>query len=102
VAIPLPVGAGGVVLFHPLTVHGSLADTTAGICWSFDLRYNVTGDPTDRPIIPGFVARSRAWPEKALRDPQRRRAMWEEARAQLAAAPHKDIHRLAADAAHCE
>jgi len=42
-AVPLPVKAGGVVLFHPLTPHSSLSNTSEGFRWSFDLRYNVTG-----------------------------------------------------------
>jgi len=100
-ATPLPVKAGGAVIFHPLTVHGSLANETAGIRWSFDLRYNVTGDPTGRPMFPGFVARSRAHPETEFRDPVKWRFMWEEARARLCDDPAVEIHRWAPDAAHC-
>ncbi|MCP4382147.1 MAG: phytanoyl-CoA dioxygenase family protein [Hyphomicrobiales bacterium] len=100
-ARPLPIGAGGVVLFHPLTIHGSLSNTTPNIRWSFDLRYNVTGDPTGRPMFPEFVARSRAQPDSAMRDPDRWQAMWEVARARLAANPHVPIHRWSPDAAHC-
>jgi len=53
-AKPLPVPAGGAVLFHPLTVHGSLENKTDGIRWSFDLRFNVTGQATGRPMFPDF------------------------------------------------
>ncbi|MEM1076455.1 MAG: phytanoyl-CoA dioxygenase family protein, partial [Pseudomonadota bacterium] len=67
-AIPLPVAAGGVVLFHPLTPHASLSNKTEGFRWSFDIRYNVTGEPTGRSHFPEFIARSRANPGTELRD----------------------------------
>lgn len=100
-ARPLPVNSGGVIFFHPLTVHGSLANRSQEVRWSFDLRYNVTGDPTGRPMFPSFVARSRSAPESELRDPDTWRAMWESARARLAVEPAVTIHRWAPDAAHC-
>lgn len=67
-ATPLPVEAGGAILFHPLTVHGSRENHSRSIRWSFDLRYNVTGDPTGRPQFPEFVARSREAPGSELHD----------------------------------
>lgn len=100
-AIPLPVKAGGAVLFHPLTPHSSLANKTDGFRWSFDIRFNVTGQPTGRAHFPEFVARSRKNPETELRDWREWRAMWVEARAQLAERPHIDIHRWASDAPFC-
>ena len=100
-ARPTPVKAGGVVFFHPLVIHGSLANHTQGIRWSFDLRYNVTGDPTGRPIFPDFVARSRSAPETELRDPEEWHRMWSDTRAKLAAGPPVTIHRWSPDAAHC-
>jgi ectoine hydroxylase-related dioxygenase (phytanoyl-CoA dioxygenase family) len=100
-ARPLPVKSGGAILFHPLTIHGSLVNTTSKVRWSFDLRYNVTGDPTGRPMFPGFVARSRAAPETELRDPAEWRGMWEAARSRLSADPSVTLHRWAPDAAHC-
>ena len=99
-AKPLPVGAGGVVLFHPLTIHGSLANRTQGIRWSFDIRYNATGEPTGRPMFPSFVARSRSAPESVLRDAGEWRRMWERARSRLADR-ETTIHRWSPDAAHC-
>ena len=99
-ARPLPVGAGGVVLFHPLTIHGSLANRTAGIRWSFDIRYSATGEPTGRPMFPSFVARSRSAPQSELRDPQEWRRMWECTRSRLADR-ETTIHRWLPDAAHC-
>ncbi len=100
-ARPLPVKSGGVILFHPLTIHGSLENRTPGIRWSFDVRYSVTGEPTGRPMFPDFVARSRAHPETELRDPDAWRKMWLSARARLSADPSVVIHRWSPDAAHC-
>ncbi len=100
-AIPLPVKAGGVVLFHPLTPHASLVNRTDGFRWSFDIRFNVTGQPTGRSHFPEFVARSRSNPEAELHDWTAWKAMWEGARGRLAAAPHVDLHRWASDSPFC-
>lgn len=100
-AVPLPVKAGGVVLFHPLTPHASLANQTDGFRWSFDIRYNVTGEPTGRSHFPDFIARSRAAPETELRDWEAWKAMWVDARARLAKSPHIPIHRWTSDAPFC-
>ncbi len=100
-AMPLPVKAGGVVVFHPLTPHGSLVNRTDGFRWSFDLRFNVTGEPTGRSHFPEFVARSRTKPASVLTSSDAWREMWEAARARLAARPQIDIHRWSADAPAC-
>jgi ectoine hydroxylase-related dioxygenase (phytanoyl-CoA dioxygenase family) len=100
-AIPLPVAAGGAVLFHPLTPHGSLDNTTGGFRWSFDIRFSATGQPTGRSHFPDFIARSRANPGSELRDWQACKSLWEEARARLSQAPHIDIHRWSSDAPYC-
>ncbi|NND22890.1 MAG: phytanoyl-CoA dioxygenase [Silicimonas sp.] len=100
-AVPLPVKSGGAVIFHPMTPHASLPNLSDGIRWSFDLRYNVTGQPTGRAHFPEFVARSRSDPDTELRDWRQWRSMWEAARARLAAQPHIDIHRWSADAPVC-
>jgi len=100
-AVPLPVKAGGAVIFHPMTPHASLANVSDSIRWSFDLRYNVTGDPTGRGHFPEFVARSRKTPAAELRDWREWKRMWDDARARLAAAPHIDLHRWSADAPVC-
>lgn len=99
--LPLPVRAGGAVIFDPLTPHGSLANRSDGYRWSFDLRYNVTGQSTGRDQFPSFVARSRAKPETELRDWRKWLAMWEGARAKLAAAPHMAQHRWPSSGPHC-
>jgi phytanoyl-CoA hydroxylase len=100
-AVPVPVKAGGAVIFHPLTPHASLINKTTGFRWSFDLRYNVTGQDTGRSHFPAFVARSRETPEMELNDWRRWAEMWAEARTRLAIAPHKPIHRWQADSPAC-
>lgn len=100
-ALPLPVKSGGVVVFHPLTPHASLVNRTDGFRWSFDLRFNVTGQPTGRAHFPEFIARSRANPDSVLKSSNAWRAMWEEARARLAVKPHIDIHRWSSDSPAC-
>lgn len=99
--MPLPVRAGGIVLLHPLAPHASLPNGTDGFRWSFDLRYNVTGEPTGRAHFPDFVVRSVARPEKVLDDWRVWRQMWEEARARLAGGPHVPIHRWDGTAPYC-
>ncbi|KUF12157.1 phytanoyl-CoA dioxygenase [Pseudoponticoccus marisrubri] len=100
-AIALPVRTGGAVLFHPLTPHSSLDNCSGDFRWSFDIRYNVTGQPTGRAHFPAFTARSHAAPATALRDWRAWRGLWEEARARLAPAPHIPIHRWQHDAPAC-
>ncbi|MCG6885104.1 MAG: phytanoyl-CoA dioxygenase family protein [Silicimonas sp.] len=100
-AKPLPVKAGGAVIFHPMTPHASLPNRSEGIRWSFDLRFNVSGQPTGRAHFPDFVARSRAHPETELHDWRQWKAMWEAARARLSETPHIAIHRWSADAPVC-
>lgn len=100
-ASPLPVRSGGVVLFHPLTPHGSLVNQTDKFRWSFDIRYNRTGEPTGRAHFPEFIARSRSAPETELTDWQAMRTLWEDARARLAVQPHIPIHRWTSDAPFC-
>jgi ectoine hydroxylase-related dioxygenase (phytanoyl-CoA dioxygenase family) len=100
-AMPLPVRSGGVVIFHPLVPHASLVNRTQGFRWSFDIRFNRTGEPTGRSHFPHFIARSRANPASELRDWRVWRTMWEEARARLAVRPHINIHRWTSDSPYC-
>lgn len=100
-AVPLPVRSGGVVIFHPGVAHASLVNQTDGFRWSFDIRYNVTGQPTGRSHFPDFIARSRANSHAELRDSDAWRKMWEEARARLSRRAHIPIHRWDADAPAC-
>jgi phytanoyl-CoA hydroxylase len=100
-ARPLPVQAGGAVIFHPLAPHASLANQTDRFRWSFDIRYNVTGQPTGRGHFPEFVTRSHQQPESVLTDWQAWRTLWEDARARLSQQPHIPIHRWGGDAPAC-
>ncbi|EDQ32540.1 Protein involved in biosynthesis of mitomycin antibiotics/polyketide fumonisin [Hoeflea phototrophica DFL-43] len=100
-AQPLPVKAGGAVIFHPLTPHASLNNVSDRFRWSFDIRYNVTGQPTGRAHFPDFVVRSHRRPENVLTDWQEWRRMWLAARARLAGQPHIPIHRWTSDSPAC-
>ena len=100
-AVPLPVRAGGAVIFHPLTPHASLTNQSENFRWSFDFRYNVTGQPTGRSHFPEFVARSRKNPESVLADWRDWRDLWVQARAKLCKQPHIPIHRWSADSPVC-
>lgn len=99
--VPAPVKAGGAVIFHPLTPHCSLSNTSDGYRWSFDLRYNVTGQPTGRSHFPEFVARSRANPDAELKDWRAWQSMWEDCRHRTVRSAHVDQHRWSADAPAC-
>jgi ectoine hydroxylase-related dioxygenase (phytanoyl-CoA dioxygenase family) len=101
VAESLPVKSGGMVLFHPLTIHGSLENRTTSIRWSFDLRFHETGQASGRPMFPSFIARSRANPHTELRDAQRWKQLWLDARANLADHDAVEIHRWSAEAEIC-
>ena len=100
-AQPLPVKAGGAVIFHPLTPHGALDNVSDGFRWSFDIRFNVTGQPTGRAHFPDFVARSRATPQTELHDWHTWQDMWHETRATLAPQTHIPIHRWTSDSPAC-
>lgn len=100
-ARPLPVKAGGAVIFHPLTPHASLENRSDQFRWSFDIRYNVTGQPTGRAHFPDFIARSRATPDRVLSDWKQWQDMWLEARALLSGKPHIPIHRWISDSPAC-
>ncbi len=82
--IPMEVPAGGAVLLHKLTEHGSLDNHSDDIRWSFDLRYQPIGQPTGRSVFPGFVARSKDHPERVLTDPDDWANLWWDARDRIA------------------
>jgi len=100
-AQPVPISAGSVILFHPLTVHSSLDNTSDDVRWSFDLRYNVTGDPTGRPMFPDFVARSRSQPETVLQSALLWKESWLVAREKLSKENAVEIHRWDGTATVC-
>ena len=63
-ARPVPVDAGGAIIFNDRFIHSSGPNASAHIRWSVDLRYQ----PADQDPMPqygsGFLARSRAGPER--------------------------------------
>lgn len=81
--VPVPMRPGSILLLHRLTQHASLTNVSQGIRWSFDLRYQPADQPTGRPAFPAFLARSRAHPERVVRDWRDWAAMWEEARSAM-------------------
>ena len=100
-AIPVPAKRGDVLLHVPLTKHRSLDNRSNGIRWSFDLRYHKTGEPTGRPLFPGFVARSRSNPESELRDATAWRVLWEDARNRLMEMEKPSFNRWNIDSSIC-
>lgn len=63
-ARPLPVDAGSAIIFNDRFIHSSGPNLSAHVRWSVDLRYQ----PADQDPMPqhgmGFLARSRAHPER--------------------------------------
>ena len=100
-ATPVPVKAGGAVIFHPLTPHASLPNISDDYRWSLDLRYNKTGQPTGRSHFPEFVARSRSNPSSELTDWREWKAMWEATRTRLSNMAHIDQHRWDSNSPYC-
>ncbi len=97
----LPVKSGGIILFHPLVPHGSRVNHTQGFRWSFDIRYNVTDQPTGRDHFPAFVARSAKQPERVLTDPAKWLQSWEDARTRLATDQHVPLYRWDDSTPYC-
>lgn len=100
-AVHAEVSAGSIIMIHPLTPHCAGPNMTNGHRWSFDIRYNVTGQPTGRAQFPEFVARSRKDPLSVLRDWQTWQEMWIAARKTAATSEHIPQHRWQADSPAC-
>ncbi|MDP5217996.1 phytanoyl-CoA dioxygenase family protein [Ruegeria sp. 2205SS24-7] len=100
-AVAAEIGAGGIILIDPYTPHSAGPNRSDGYRWSFDIRYNVIGQPTGRPQFPDFVARSRAAPETELKDWRMWLQSWRDARHHLANTAHRPQHRWPADAPFC-
>jgi ectoine hydroxylase-related dioxygenase (phytanoyl-CoA dioxygenase family) len=81
---------GSVLLMHKHTPHSSGRNTTDGVRWSMDLRYQATGTPTGRPFHPAFVVRSQRDPNSVLTDYDVWCRRWVEA---LAKSKEKRVHR---------
>jgi ectoine hydroxylase-related dioxygenase (phytanoyl-CoA dioxygenase family) len=103
-AVPLPMRPGSVLLMHQRTIHSSLENLTDDqVRISLDLRYQPIGQATGRPAFAsaGFVARSRAHPERVLRDPVMWNRNWLELRDRLAAVDNPTFNRWSADSPVC-
>ncbi len=100
-AIPLEVKAGSAIILHPLIPHSSLVNISDEYRWSFDLRYNITGQATGRSHFPDFIARSRKHPELELNDWKKWNEMWQETRYILANSPHIEQHRWQHNSPYC-
>ena len=66
--LPLPVPAGGMILFHNYTLHAGRPNESDRVRWSTDLRWQDPAKPTGRPHYPGFIVRSRTRPETVQDD----------------------------------
>ena len=101
-AKPLPMKAGSALLMNQQTIHSSLDNVTEDqVRISFDLRYQPVGQPTGRPLFPGFVARSRSRPEQVLDDPAAWAKLWLDTRERLARAEDTAFNRWSADSPVC-
>jgi ectoine hydroxylase-related dioxygenase (phytanoyl-CoA dioxygenase family) len=101
-SVPLPMAAGDVLFLHRRICHSSLANTSDAVRWSFDLRYNPTGQASGRACQPECVVRSRANPDSEQHDAAQWAAAWIEARDRLARATElPPANRWSADAAAC-
>ena len=100
--LPIPMTAGSVLFMTRYTAHMSLPNVSNELRWSFDLRYQPTGQPTGREQFPGFVVRSKADPSSVLRDHGEWVSLWERARDDLLAqAEPPRAHRWKSDAPWC-
>lgn len=62
--VPLPLAAGGAILFNDRLIHSSTANLSKQVRWSVDLRYQpVNQDPMPQHGT-GFLARSKQHPER--------------------------------------
>jgi phytanoyl-CoA hydroxylase len=100
-AVPLPMKRGSALFLSKRTVHSSLSNTSGHVRFSFDLRYNPTGQPTGRGMFPGFIARSEAHPDSELRDAGIWTEMWLEARRALAEGERPSFNRWDAFSPAC-
>lgn len=99
--VTLPMRPGDVLFMHRLTPHASTANVSDTIRWSFDLRYHPVGQPTGRPALPGFIARSEENPDQALSDHAAWVERWEIARQRLIQNGAFKMHRWSGDEAIC-
>ena len=92
-AIPIPIKKGDALLLTKTTVHSSLPNISDRIRWSFDLRYQPTGQATGRSAFPGFIARSKSNPSSELRNSKIWFEMWKNTRDSLAVGKQPKFNR---------
>ena len=97
----IPLKRGSILLLHRKTIHSALPNRSDRIRWSFDLRYQPTGQPTGRETFPGFIARSAQQPSEELHDPLTWFEMWKTARDSLARDDDPSYNRWNADHVLC-
>jgi hypothetical protein len=100
-SMPVPVKKGDALLLTKKTVHSSLPNVSNSIRWSFDLRYQPTGEATGRSVFPGFVARSASNPASELHDAAQWFSMWEHTRDSLARGDQTSFNRWDTDDPSC-
>jgi len=61
---PLPLKAGGAILFNDRCIHMSTPNLSNTVRWSVDLRYQPTDQDPMRKYGDGFLVRSRNFPER--------------------------------------
>ncbi len=62
--IPLPLKAGGAILFNDRCIHMSTPNNSTTVRWSVDLRYQPTDQDRMIKYGDGFLLRSRTFPER--------------------------------------
>ncbi|HSF84383.1 MAG TPA: phytanoyl-CoA dioxygenase family protein [Acidimicrobiia bacterium] len=87
--VTLPCTQGSLILLTRFTEHGALLNTSDRLRWSFDLRYQPSGQPTGRPAFPSFVLRSRSDPSHEVHDPAVYARRWEETRQRVLSGAHE-------------
>jgi len=90
--VPIPMRKGSLLLMHKHTPHSSGRNSSDGVRWSIDLRYQATGTATGRPFQPAFVVRSRENPQSVCSDYETWCRRWQAALEQ--SVEHR-IHRWA-------
>ena len=84
---PLPLKAGGMILFHNYTLHHARPNTSDKIRWSMDLRWHDAAKPTGRPYLPAFIVRSKTRPETEQHDYEQWKRRWEYAQSVVKGVP---------------
>lgn len=74
--LPLPVRAGGMILFHNYALHAACPNTSDTVRWSMDLRWQDPAKPTGRPFYPGFIVQSQSRPQTVQSDYAQWRDRW--------------------------